>query len=353
MNRDYYLQLAAAGLRLPIGIDLVLHENPEPQQIVRNGSLLGKVAETAARRYTSPLAIPLMDLSLEKEDLLSILGIPEAESEAFHFGEPPGLDQLQLVENAAGAPFGVRGQAHIDSLRYIAGQTDLVSVGMAIGPFSLMTKLLADPITAIAMAGMGMQAEEDAHILLAERCLALAETAVLRSLRAQIQAGVKAVMICEPAANIVYLSPRQMNSGSDIFERFVMGPNLRVKELLASAQVDLIFHDCGELTGGMVKGFATRLQPVILSFGSSRKLWEDAALVPKNVVLFGNLPTKKFYSDAAMPVEQVEAMTLDLRERMRVSGHPHILGSECDVLHVPEAAATIRRKVEVMLTCGR
>ncbi len=38
--------------------------------------------------------------------------------------------------------------------------------------------------------------------------------------------------------------------------------------------------------------------------------------------------------------------------QMRESGHPFILGSECDVLHVPEAAATIRRKVEVMLTEG-
>jgi uroporphyrinogen-III decarboxylase len=224
---------------------------------------------------------------------------------------------------------------------------------MAIGPFSLMTKLMTDPITAIAVAGMGMTPEEDASVFLAERCLALAEMAIARSLEAQIKAGAKAVMICEPAANIVYLSPRQMNSGSDIFERFVMRPNLRIKNQLASAEVDLIFHDCGELNGSMVEQFATRLDPAILSLGSSRNLWEDAALVPKSVVLFGNLPTKKFYSDAAMPAEQVEAMTLELIGKMRAAGHPHILGSECDVLHVPEAASTIRRKVETMLTCGR
>ena len=39
----------------------------------------------------------------------------------------------------------------------------------------------------------------------------------------------------------------------------------------------------------------------------------------------------------------------DLIGRMRTAGHPHILGSECDVLHVPEASETIRRKVEAML----
>jgi hypothetical protein len=34
---------------------------------------------------------------------------------------------------------------------------------------------------------------------------------------------------------------------------------------------------------------------------------------------------------------------------MRETGHPFILGSECDVLDVPGAGATIRRKVEAML----
>jgi hypothetical protein len=34
---------------------------------------------------------------------------------------------------------------------------------------------------------------------------------------------------------------------------------------------------------------------------------------------------------------------------MQASGHPFILGSECDVLFVPEAAGTILRKVEAML----
>jgi uroporphyrinogen-III decarboxylase len=353
VKREYYLQLAASGLRIPIGIDLLLHERPDPLRTVRDGTLLGEVAEAAARRYASPLAIPLMDLTLEKEDLLRILGIPEAEAETFHFREAPEEEKLQLVRDSSNTPFGARGQAHIDSLRYIAGRTDLLPVGMAIGPFSLMTKLMADPITAIAMAGMGMTPEEDANILLAERCLALAEIAIARSLEGQIKAGAKAIMICEPAANLVYLSPKQISSGADIFERFVMRPNLQIREQLASAEVDLIFHDCGELTGFMVEQFATRLDPAILSMGSSRKLWEDAELVPKSVVLFGNLPTKTFYSDAAMPVDRVEAMTLELIGKMRAAGHPHILGSECDVLHVPDAAATIRRKVEAMLTCGR
>jgi uroporphyrinogen-III decarboxylase len=174
---------------------------------------------------------------------------------------------------------------------------------------------------------------------------------VRRSVEAQIRAGAKAILICEPAANAVYISPKQLEAGSGIFDRLVLQPALRVKQQLASAGVDLLFHDCGELTTGMVRQFGQRLRPAILSLGGSRKLWEDAAVVPKEVVLFGNLPTKSFYSDAVMSAERVRSLTTELIEKMRGAGHPFILGSECDVLHVPDAAETIRRKVDVMLNC--
>jgi uroporphyrinogen-III decarboxylase len=194
---------------------------------------------------------------------------------------------------------------------------------------------------------------EDPGVLMAERCLALAELTVHRSLRAQARAGARAIIVCEPAANVVYLSPKQIEKGSDIFERFVMQPALRLKAVLDSAGVDLIFHDCGQLNPLMVRQFGERVHPAILSLGSSRRLWEDAALVPKDVVLFGNLPTKNFYSDTVVLVERVRELTLELIANMRQAAHPHIVGSECDVLYVPESAATIQRKLNVMLTCGR
>ena len=188
-------------------------------------------------------------------------------------------------------------------------------------------------------------------MLLVERCLALAEATVQRSAAAQIAAGARAMIVCEPAANSAYLSPRQLRAGSDILERFVLAPNRRLRSLLARHAVDLIFHDCGELTTDMVRQFALELRPAVLSLGSSRNLWEDAAVVPEDVVLFGNLPTKTFYSDATMPVEEVERLTRETVRRMAACGHAHILGSECDVLYVPDAAETIRRKVDAMLTC--
>jgi uroporphyrinogen-III decarboxylase len=353
MSLEYYLGLARAGCRMPIGTDLVLHEHADAGEIVVDGGRLGQVIAEAACRYRTPLAVPLMDLRLEKADLLDKFDVPEAQVDAFHFDSAPSKEDVTRVAASTDASFPDRCRAHFDSIRYVSQETKLVPVGMAIGPFSLMTKQMGDPIVPIAMAGMGVTGDEDPGVLMAERCLALAEATVHRSLRAQAQAGARAVILCEPAANVVYLSPKQIERGSDIFERFVMQPALRVRALLDSLGVDLILHDCGELNPFMVRQFGERVHPVILSLGSSRRLWEDAALVPKDVVLFGNLPTKNFYSDTAVSVERVLELTLELIANMRAAAHPYIVGSECDVLYVPESAATIRHKLDVMLNCGR
>lgn len=353
MHEAFFRELARSGLRMPVATDLMLHEQPDPEAVMEDGHRLGQVMERTARYYQTPIAFSLMDLRLEKRDLLRCMGNGDGGVDTFHFDQVPSEEQVEQVKAQQPAPFARRNQAHIEAVRYVARQTDLFAVGMAIGPFSLMTKLMRDPITAIAMAGGGLGPDDDAGVALVHRTLALAELAIERSLLAQIEAGAQAVMLCEPAANTVYLSPKQIEAGADIFERFVIQPNLRVRRQLADAGVDLIFHDCGELTGFMVEQFATRLKPAVLSLGGSRQLWQDASLVPKDIVLFGNLPTKSFYSDEAMPDEKVESLTLELIERMRQSGHPHILGSECDVLHVPEAADRIRRKVDRMVSCGR
>jgi uroporphyrinogen-III decarboxylase len=350
--RSYYQGIADSGQRMPIGTDLVLFEEADPEEARRDGQRLGRIVEASARRYRTPLAVPLMDLRLEKADLLGRIGVAADEVDSYHFHEAPGDDVMEAADRSAGTPFPVASQAHFDAIRYIAEHTDLCPIGMLIGPFSLMTKLLADPIIAVAMAGMGLSAEEDPGVKLAERALALAEKAVSRSTQAHIEAGAKAIIVCEPAANVVYISPKMLAGGSDIFERYVLEPNLRLRQQMADADVDLIFHNCGELVDTMVEQFVSRLDPAIISFGSSRNLWEDARLIPKHIVMFGNLPTKTFYSDAQMPAEEVKRLTCELITKMRATGHPHILGSECDVLYVPDAAETIKRKVDVMLNCS-
>jgi uroporphyrinogen-III decarboxylase len=340
MNRDFYLDLAAAGLRMPIGTHLVLAAHNDHDEIVSDGRRLGSVVEEAARRFHTPLAVPLMDLTLEKAALLAACGIREAEGEAYHFSSMPS----QLSKPALSA----RMAATCEGIRHIARETNLVPIGMSIGPFSLTTKLLSDPITPVFLAGAGATGQEEPEVQLLERLHALASETILFYLENQIAAGAKAIIICEPAANRVYFSPNQLAQSYENFDRFVIEPNRRIRELLAAHEVDLIFHNCGELVEGMIRRFVT-LDPAILSLGSSRQLWQDASLVPKSTVLFGNLPTKKFYSDSLISLDEVRRLTAELVQRMRLVAHPLILGSECDVLSVPGCESIIEAKVQAFL----
>ena len=334
---------------MPIGTDLVMHEESEPEKVRNDGSRLGRVIERSARRWGTPLAVPLMDLRLEKIDLLAMAGVSAADAEAFHFTAPLDEAQFSALCGEQTVPLCPGSIARDEAIAYIRTRPDLIAVGMAIGPFSLATRLMADPISAAAMAGSGVEPDESAEAKLLGQCLHMAEAAVLRSVQSQIAEGAQAIMICEPAACKAYISPRQMKAGSKLFERLVMESNLRLKAALDEAGCDLIFHDCGELIDEMVEAFANRLHPKILSLGSSRKLWEDARMVPGDVVFYGNLPTKSFYSDGAMPIDEVVRRTDELIANMKACGHPHILGSECDVLFVPEAQETIRKKVDAMM----
>ena len=74
----------------------------------------------------------------------------------------------------------------MESVGYIAHHTDLIPVGMGIGPFSLMTKLLSDPITPIYLAGSGVTADDDPDVKAVEAALELSLSVVLRSFSAQI-----------------------------------------------------------------------------------------------------------------------------------------------------------------------
>jgi uroporphyrinogen-III decarboxylase len=178
--------------------------------------------------------------------------------------------------------------------------------------------------------------------------LELSFQTIQKYLAAQMDAGAKAIILCEPAANKVYFSPNQLAESYATFDRYVMKFNLALRDQLAARGVELIFHDCGELLDGMVSRFAL-LDPAMISLGGSRKLWEDAALLPKSTVLYGNLPTKQFYSDGLVTVEQVRELSAELLRRMRPTGHPFVLGSECDVLSVPGSEETIKKKVAAFL----
>lgn len=344
-----FQDLASKGTRAPLATDLLLHEQADPEAARDNGARLAQVIEQAAKRWKLPLALPLMDLRLDKADLLASLGVDTMDAaDRFHFAQPPDQEARAHLQ-AANAPRCAGSMARDQALRLIASTTGLLPIGMVIGPFSLATKLMADPITAGALLASGVEPADEPQVRLLLDCLAISESVVLASTLRQLQAGARAILVCEPAANTSFLSPRQMRASSTLFDHLVIEPNLRLNQVIQQASAGLLFHNCGELTDDMVKAFAHRLQPALLSLGSSRKLWKDASLVPDEVVLYGNLPSKSFYSDSVMPVDEVRRQTAELVDAMRRTGHPHILGTECDVLHVPEAGSKILTKVEAML----
>jgi uroporphyrinogen-III decarboxylase len=342
MERQFYLDLAASGLRMPIGTHLQLHRHTDPEGILLDGPRLGEVIVEAAQRFCTPLAFPVMDLTLEKAALLLACGVPEADVAKHQFIVTPRAP--------ADIPLTPRMEATCAALAHVANQPGLVPVGMAIGPFSLMTKLVSDPITPVFLAGTGVRAEDEPEVALVEGLLTLAEQVIHRYLEAQIAAGAKAVIVCEPAANTVYFSPNQLKTSFTTFDHFVMDPMRRIVRLLEEHGVDLIFHDCGNLTDDLISRFAS-LGAVMLSLGSSRRLWEDAALVPKDTVLYGNLPSKRF-SAPEFTAGEVERLATELIQKMHDVGHPFILGSECDVLSVPGNEDEIADKVDAFMRCS-
>ncbi|MFA5043758.1 MAG: uroporphyrinogen decarboxylase family protein, partial [Kiritimatiellia bacterium] len=348
MDRTFYLDMAAQGLAFPIGADLVVHEAPDARAIMLDGQKLGEAVAEAAKRYRAPVGFPLMDLGLEKNFLLKQFGIPDDRRDAYHFAACPSDEECQKALRGLAGALSPRMQATCKAIEYVARRTTLAPMGMCIGPFSLTTKLLSDPITAVYLLGTGISAQEEPSIELARRMMSLACETIRTFIDAQIDAGAKAMIVCEPAANKIYLSPHQLKPGMTLFDEVVMNNLRSLKQRLDDRNVDLMLHNCGEIEASMIGRFA-ELDPAILSLGSSRKLWEDAALTPKSTVLYGNLPSKHFYSDAMITRTQVVERSRDLRRRMKAIGHPFVLGSECDVLYVPGSVETITDKVNAFV----
>ena len=241
-------------------------------------------------------------------------------------------------------------KATCDAINYISENTDLLPIGMCIGPFSLMTKLISDPITAVYLYGTGIKIEADPVIFTLKRALDISTIFIKNYILKQINAGAKAMVVCEPAANKIYISPMQIKSKPELWNEIIIKYNLEVANFLKQNDCDLIFHNCGELTNEMLASF-NQLDPVILSLGSSRVLWKDADIISKDIILFGNLPTKHFYSDEITPKDKIKKMTNELITKMKEKNHPFILGSECDILSVNVYNSKIEEKIDTFLNC--
>ncbi|MFP4203473.1 MAG: uroporphyrinogen decarboxylase family protein [Opitutales bacterium] len=345
MDRTFYLELAKQSYRFPIGADIILNEQPDPESCRMNGKCLGGVLVEAARRFNMPLVFPLMDLRVEKEWMLTALGIAPEAMDTFHFQDELEDGQRSVLETAAECPPTPRMVASLEAIQHVADEGERIPMGMSIGPFSLLTKLLDDPIAKIYTVSLDPE-DDDAVIVL--ELLEYITRIICKWISLQCEAGARAVCVCEPACNTVYLSPNQIEANPGLLDMLVIQYNQRIKATLRAHNADLILHDCGELNDAILRSF-NALDPAILSLGSPTHPAKAAALISKNTVLMGNLPSKKFYSDKEMPESEVVRSGRALLSEMKATGHPFILGTECDVLCVKGCEHSIMNKVMALV----
>jgi uroporphyrinogen-III decarboxylase len=348
MHRQFFLDLAEKKAAIPLAADLLVHALSHPEHVESDSEEMARVMHASVAKFRSPLTVAPMDLRVEKRALGELLGIPPSMLEEFHLHAPLEQGQTTTLLNAVREK-GItpRMEVTCGALQRVAIDAPSFPVGMCIGPFSLLTKLVEGMITAVFMISQGFEPEDDPSVALALDLLPVTMELVRGYAVAQVKAGAKAVIICEPAANKVYISPNVMESGSGIFSQFVLEPVRSIADSIEEAGAAFILHDCGELTPEMISSLAS-LRPSMLSLGSSVNLAQAASLVPQDVVLFGNVPSKFFPSDADMPEGIVREICAGLRGSMDASGHPYILGSECDILSVGGKEDAIMRKAMII-----
>jgi len=326
---------------MPLATGFILAEDPDPEEIRRSGLKLADLMQESCQRFETPLAVPIMDLSLEKHALCALLGINKEQEARFHFETKPNVSELLAKFDPL---LHCYLRANIEAIASLAGADHYIAAGMSIGPFSLMTKLIADPITPVYLAGMGMR---DESVIVCDEVLALSMGLVKKYIAAQLDAGAKIIVLAEPAANMVYLSPKQIDEGSNVYKRYILENLLELHSIMKAKGAGLFLHCCGDLSADMLKGLAG-LEPLVLSLGSSRVLWEDEEYIASGTIIYGNLPSKKFFSNTELTVEDVYTLSLELLSQMERTRHDFILGTECDLLSVPGCHQVIADKIDAM-----
>ena len=122
MRKDYYLNIAKQNKRMVFGVDLILGEKDNRDEILLNGEMLGKVILETAQRFNMPMALPFMDLDVEKQELLEILNIDLTQFDHFHFGECNlSQETISLVKNVGFLKPTLRLAANCEAISFCCG----------------------------------------------------------------------------------------------------------------------------------------------------------------------------------------------------------------------------------------
>ena len=83
---------------------------------------------------------------------------------------------------------------------------------------------------------------------------------------------------------------------------------------------------------------------------ATRSVQSDAVRDQRIAKLVPLVTPQELYDE--VPLDGVPALVHEIEDRLRASGHPFIVGSECDVLSMPGYEKTIMAKVMAFTTCG-
>jgi len=275
--------------------------------LVRNGRLQADCMKIIAGRFDTAASVSLMDLSVEAEAFGSKIRFSDDEVPtvaAALLADEADADALEIPNVGAG-----RTGEYIRAVGYASKEiTDRPVFAGSIGPFSLAGRLL--DMTEIMILSM---TEPEIVAKTVDKCAAFIAEYIL----AFKKAGANGVVMAEPAAGL--LSPALNDQFSVPYVR-------RILEAVQDEDFAVVYHNCGNtipLIGGILSAGVK-----ILHLGNAIKLDEMLPLVPKDVMVCGNVdPASEFRNGTP---ESVRRATMSVLEKC--SGYPNfVISSGCDI----------------------
>lgn len=291
-------------LSFPAARELGLNINDVVDSARLQADCMAKIAE----KYPMAAVVSPMDLSVEAECFGAKLRRSEKEVPAVHEGI---IDDVCDAENIAVPEIGKgRTGIFIEAVRLAKSEiTGRPVFGNVIGPYSLAGRLM--DFTEIMYACY--DEPESVHVLLEK-----ATEFIVNYINAFKQAGADGVVLAEPLAGL--LSP-------DLADEFSCGYVKKIVEACQSDDFIIIYHNCGNAAGLMIKEIA-RTGCAAYHFGNAVDIKAAIEHIPADTPCMGNIdPAGEFKNGTP---ESIKIATLELMESMKK--YPNfVISSGCDI----------------------
>ena len=279
----------------------------KPREVFQDGALQFRCIEALAAETPSDMLVTFMDLSVEAEAFGAPVSYSDYENPTIAgkiVSDATEIAALALPEIGAGRTGEVLRCAELCGRRL-----DRPVLGGMIGPFSLAGRL-ADMTEMMILAAV----EPETAMALLEKT----SDFLMKYALALREAGVDGLLIAEPAAGL--LSPEMCAQFSAVY----------LRKIVAAVQNDefmVVLHNCGNAAGAQIPELLS-VGAAALHLGNATDLAQAGTLVPRNVLLMGNVDPVGTLKEGTPEV--VYARTADLLRKM--AGYPnYVLSTGCDV----------------------